>query len=163
MNALIPVLTIISILGAGLIAGTFFAFSTFIMPALASRPVNEAVPAMQEISIVVVRSLFIAVFFGTAVTSLALIVLAAIDYRGTSSALVIAGAAAYFAGSFLVTIFFNVPWNNSLAGIEPNGENAGGIWDRYVKSWTRWNHVRTIASAAAMVLLSASLLEDLLR
>src|SRR5512139_2774099 len=114
MNALFQVLTIISILGAGLIAGTFFAFSTFVMPALASRPANEAVAAMQEINIVVVRSAFILVFLGTAVTSLVLIVLAAIDYRGNSAALVIAGAAAYFAGSFLVTIFFNVPRNNAL-------------------------------------------------
>ena len=36
MNGFLTILTIISVLGSGLIAGVFFAFSTFIMSALNS-------------------------------------------------------------------------------------------------------------------------------
>lgn len=163
MIALLPALTIVAILGAGLIAGTFFAFSTFVMPALVSRPANEAIPAMQQVNIVVVRSLFIAVFLGTAGVSAVLIVFASIEFRGTTSVLAMAGAAMYIAGSFMVTVLFNVPKNNALARLDADDAGSEKAWAEYAKSWTRWNHVRTIASAAATVLFSVSLLDNLLR
>ena len=45
-------------LGCGLIAGVFFAFSAFVMKALARLPAAQAIAAMQSINIVAVTPLF---------------------------------------------------------------------------------------------------------
>ena len=54
-------------------------------------------------------------------------------------------------GMFVVTMAFNVPLNNALL----RGDAA--TWQRYLVSWTRWNHVRTLASMAASALFIAAL------
>ena len=60
-------LSLASALGAGLIAGVFFAFSSFVMPALAKLPAVQGVAAMQSINLVVLNRSFLGVFVGTAV------------------------------------------------------------------------------------------------
>ena len=59
-------------------------------------------------------------------------------------------------GSLLVTIVFNVPKNESLAALAPDGPGGADAWALYVSDWTAWNHVRTAASLAAAALLSTS-------
>jgi hypothetical protein len=46
-------LTLVSVLGCGLIGGVFFAFSTFVMKALASLPPAQGIAAMQSINVTV--------------------------------------------------------------------------------------------------------------
>src|SRR5436190_5913255 len=53
MSALLFYLTLGSTLGCGLIAGVFFAFSSFVMPALAKLPPAQGLAAMQSINVVV--------------------------------------------------------------------------------------------------------------
>ncbi len=64
--------TLTAVLGSGLIAGTFFAFSSFVMPALARLPAAQGIASMQSINVVVINPLFLGVFVGTAGVSLAL-------------------------------------------------------------------------------------------
>jgi len=59
-------LPLVSALGSGLMAGVFFAFSAFIMNALARLPAAQGIAAMQSINIVVLNFWFGSVFFGTA-------------------------------------------------------------------------------------------------
>jgi len=47
---LIFILTLVSALGCGLIAGVFFAFSAFVMKALARLPPAQGIAAMQSIN-----------------------------------------------------------------------------------------------------------------
>jgi uncharacterized membrane protein len=158
MNNFVAGLTVSALIGSGLIAGTFFAFSTFIMPAFTARPADEAASAMKEINVVVLRSPFIAVFVGTALASL---VLAAYGFAyGTSagSYLLIAGSAAYILLCFAVTVIFNVPLNNKLAATRPDDLMAKAVWEEYLERWTRWNHLRTAGSLIAAILFAGSLL-----
>ncbi|MDM7923051.1 MAG: DUF1772 domain-containing protein [Pyrinomonadaceae bacterium] len=156
MSGLNLALTLFAILGTALISGTFFAFSTFVMPALGNRPAREAVAAMQEINIVVVRSLFIGVFLGTAAVSLAIGIIAAVKYDGLRSMVLMAGALCYVVGTFGVTIAFNVPRNNALAAVKADDARLETAWADYLKTWTRWNHVRTVFAALACVLFAAA-------
>jgi uncharacterized protein (TIGR02246 family) len=48
-----------------------------------------------------------------------------------------------------VTIACNVPLNDALAAVDPSSADAGRVWTNYLKNWTTWNHVRTIAALAA--------------
>lgn len=54
-------------------------------------------------------------------------------------------------GTFGVTAAFNVPRNNALAEVDPeDGDDAEAAWKSFAGGWTRWNHVRAVASLAAL-------------
>lgn len=135
--------------GSGLVAGGFFAFSTFIMAALARLPVEAGIAAMQAINIVVLRSLFLAVLMGTAVLCVVLAVAGLASPSGPDGYGLL-GCAVYLVGVMGVTMAFNVPLNNRLARVETGSDGAGVIWRRYLRGWTLWNHARSVAGLAAM-------------
>ena len=69
----------------------------------------------------------------------------------------LAGALLYFAGTFMATMFFNVPLNDALAAVAPDSSEGASLWSRYLVTWTNWNHVRTIAALAASAVLTIAL------
>jgi len=142
-------LTLVAALGAGLVAGIFFAFSAFIMSALGRLPPESGISAMQSINVVVLNPVFFFVFFGTAVLSLVLAIAALIGWSEASAPYLLAGSLLYLVGTILVTMVFNVPLNNSLASVSANSAEGASVWKRYLSAWTAWNHVRTAASLAA--------------
>ncbi|MBY3580013.1 anthrone oxygenase family protein [Rhizobium bangladeshense] len=138
-------------IGSGLVAGIFFAFSTFIMTAFSRIPAEQGIAAMNSVNVTILRSPFMGLFVPTAILCLVIAVLALIDWRGGASALMLTGAALYLLASFVSTIIFNVPMNDALAKVAGNGPEAVQLWNTYVRDWTWWNHVRTIASLLASV------------
>ena len=64
MDELMSGLTLAAALGAGLVAGIFFAFSAFIMSALKRLPPKGGISAMQSIIVAVLNPAFFFVFFG---------------------------------------------------------------------------------------------------
>ena len=76
------VLTLISALGCGLMAGLFFAFSVSVMKALGRRPPAEGIAAMQSINVVVINPVFMIAFFGTAVACVAVAISALRTWDG---------------------------------------------------------------------------------
>ena len=149
--------TLATALGCGLVAGVFFAFSTFVMPALKRLPPAYGISAMQSINELAVTPAFMTALFGTAVACLGLLAWAAISSGERPAALVIAGGALYLVGTIGVTIACNVPLNDGLATLLPQGADAAGRWDEYVTKWTAWNHVRTVAALASAAMLTAAL------
>ena len=143
------VLTFVSLLGAGLIAGFLLAFSIVVMKALAQQPPPQGIAAMQSINIVVLNPIFFTAFFGTAAACLVLIVSAFFRWQRPGAAYLLAGSLLYLVGTILVTIIFNVPRNNALAAVDPTSAESANVWANYLSSWTAWNHVRTIAALAA--------------
>ena len=143
-------------LGAGVVGGVFFAFSSFVFKALAELEPSAGIAAMQRINVVVLRPLFLGVFIGTAVLSVVCGVWAMLRWR-TGSALVVDSAVSYCLGAFGVTLAFNVPRNERLATLVPASAEAQAYWAIYVRQWALWNHVRTVASVAAAALAGAAL------
>jgi uncharacterized membrane protein len=153
MSDALFVLTLVTALGAALVAGAFFAFSTFVMAALGRVPAPEGIRAMQQINITVINPWFMTALFGTGAACLAVAVFALAGWDGNYSPYLIAAAVAYVIGCDGVTMAFNVPRNNALARVEPASAEAETIWRRYLVEWTAWNTVRTVASLAATGLL----------
>jgi uncharacterized membrane protein len=149
--------TFLAAIGSGLIAGVFFAFSTFVMKALGRLPTSEGMPAMQSINVVVINPIFLGVFIGTALACGVAAVGAFMHWERPGSGLVLMGVLFYLIGTFLVTMVFNVPLNDALAAVLPSDPAATGRWADYRSRWTTWNHVRTIAALAAMVLFVIAL------
>jgi uncharacterized membrane protein len=152
MGSLLFVLTLVSTLGAGLVAGIFFAFSAFIMTALGRIPAPKGISAMQSINVAVLNPVFFAAFFGTGLVSLALAVVALAAWSGPASFYLLTGALLYLVGCLLVTMVFNVPLNNRLKAVSAESAQGANTWSDYLSTWTAWNTVRTIASLAASAL-----------
>jgi len=157
MGLAVYVLTLLAALGAGMIAGVFFAFSVFVMRALAQLPAPHGVAAMQSINVVVVRSLFLPVFLGTALCCAVLTAWWFVDPPAAVGLWLPIGGLSYLLGVFGVTMAFNVPLNNALARTTPTAGAGDAVWQDYLRRWGRWNHVRTVASLAAALVLTVGL------
>ena len=149
MDELMSGLTLAAALGAGLVAGIFFAFSAFIMAALKRLPPEGGISAMQSINVAVLNPVFFFVFFGTAAAALILAIAAFAGWSPSRSPYLLAGALLYLAGTIFVTMAFNVPLNNKLAATGAKSAEGASVWKTYLSAWTAWNHVRTIAGLVA--------------
>ncbi|MEU1039294.1 anthrone oxygenase family protein [Streptomyces sp. NPDC005907] len=145
------VLTVLGVLGTGLVAGVFCGFSTFVMKGLAKLPATQGAAAMQAINGAATTPAFMLVFVGTAVLCAVLTVVTFVVWPDEGTVELLLGGALYLFGSFGVTAVANVPRNEKLAKLDPGTPEAAAYWPAYVREWTRWNHVRTVASAAAAV------------
>ena len=119
MTGVLAGVTIVAALGCALIAGVFFAFSNFIMRALARLEPPVGVAAMQSINVVVINPLFMIALFGTGLIGAVLGVWAVVGDVGGSAPYLLAGAALYLVGTVGVTMAYNVPRNNALAELDP--------------------------------------------
>lgn len=144
------ILTVLAAVGSGLVAGTFFAFSTFVMRALARLPAPQGIVAMQSINRTVLNPFFLGVFVGTA--GLCLVIVAASWFLPSTSEWMLMPVAGlfYLLGTFLVTVVRNVPLNEVLETVD--ADHGAEEWSRYLWEWTRWNHLRAIAATIALAL-----------
>ena len=152
---MIPMLMLAAILGAGVVAGVFFAFSTFVMSALARLPAAQGIAAMQSVNVTVLNPWFMGIFLGTA----AFAVLPALRWSEPGGAYRVAGAGVYLVGVLGVTMAFNVPRNEALALLSAESAEAAVVWPRYVAEWTLWNHVRGAAALGATALFTIALVK----
>jgi uncharacterized membrane protein len=152
LQAVITGLLWFSAIGCGLLAGLYFAFSTFIMTALGRIGQAPGIMAMNAINAVIVQSLFMPLFLGTTVASLLLAVAAVFRWGEPGAVAMLAGGALYVIGMFVCTAVIHVPLNNALAAVDPGSAEAASLWARYLTDWTLWNHVRTISSTTACAL-----------
>ncbi|WP_285751119.1 anthrone oxygenase family protein [Lentzea sp. NBRC 105346] len=129
-------ITLLAAVGSGLMAGLFFSFSTAVMPGLRDLSADAARAAMRRVNVRIQNPLFLLVFLGTGVLS----GIAVFNGR-------VIGGLLYIVGSLLLTMFVNVPMNNRLERTDD------AYWPEYLSRWTLWNHVRTVASAGALVML----------
>ena len=149
MDGLLAALTLATALGCGLVAGVFFAFSSFVMKALARLAPAEAVAAMQSINKLAVTPAFMTALFGTTAACVALAGWALAGWREPFAPWLLAASAVYLVGVIGLTIAYHVPRNQALAKLEPTGAGAARHWARYLSEWTGRNHIRTTAAAAA--------------
>ncbi len=156
IDRLMFVLMFLAALGCGLMAGFFFAFSACVMGALARLPAAQGIAAMQSINVVVINRLFLGTFFGTAALCLLVAIAALLTWGRPGTIPVLAGSVLYLVGTILVTVRFNVPLNDELAGADANSAEAASLWSRYLTVWTTWNHVRAVAALAAAALLTVA-------
>jgi hypothetical protein len=80
---------------------------------------------------------------------LALAITSFVRWQKPGAGYLLIGGLLYLIGTILVTIACNVPLNDALAAVDPLSADAGPVWTNYLKTWTAWNHVRTITALAA--------------
>ena len=154
---MLTALAFLACIGAATVGGVFFAFSTFVMKALAQLPASQGVAAMQRINVVVLNQLFLGAFMGTALLAAGCVVASFFPWSVPRSPLLLAAGLLYLAGSFFVTLAFNVPRNERLARLYAESSEAAIYWLVYVREWSKWNHLRTAASVASAACSAAAL------
>lgn len=152
MNSVITFSLPLATVSAGLMAGVYFAFSGFIMRSLDQLPAPQGAAAMNAINEVILRSGFMPLFFGSSLLYLVLGGAALLDGGMPGRWIVLGASLVYLAGMLGSTVFVNVPLNDELARSAGDDPAVTETWGRYLRQWTRWNHVRTLSSLAAMSL-----------
>ncbi|GAA1979028.1 DUF1772 domain-containing protein [Amycolatopsis minnesotensis] len=142
------VLTFVAALGSGLVGGVFFAFSSFVMPALDRLPPGEAMAAMRSINVFAPKPPLMLAMMGTALVDVAAAVFSVVRWQGSGSWLVLAGCLVYLAGIIGMTAAFHVPRNNALDRGEIDAA-AERRWREYYDAWHPGNHVRSLAGIVA--------------
>lgn len=150
-------MTILAAPGFGLIAGVFFAFSSFVMRALCRLPTREAIAAMKSINVAVLNGWFLGAFLGTAAVCGVALIVSFLRWQQAGSGYLAAGCLLYLIGCLGVTAVYKVPRNEALARVTPDDPDSKKAWERYVAEWAAWNHVRTAASLAACASFTAAL------
>lgn len=157
MSLLSTIAIISAALGCAVVGGIFFAFSNFIMKALARLPNAEGLAAMQSINVVVLNKWFLGVFTGTAIISLVLAGYAITNWSTPPAPWLLGGSVAYVVGCWILTIAGNVPLNNQLADEAPGSDTSDAAWQHYLNRWTALNSQRALGSVVAALLFVIAL------
>ena len=157
MHGSLFLLTLLTALGCGVIAGVLFAFSSFVMKGLARVPPAQGIASMQSVNAAALTPAFMTALFGTAAACLAVIVCSILSRHQPYAGYLLAGGLLYLLGVIGITITFHVPRNQELDRVRPDSPDATGHWNRYVTTWTAGNHVRAAAALAAAAILTLAL------
>lgn len=156
MDDLVTIAARAGVVGVAMVGGALFAFSAFIMTALRRLPDAEGMRAMQTMNKTVYTPWFMGPFFGTALLSIGAIVIGGINASEPWGPAFAAAGVLYVAGVFVVTAAGNVPMNKRLDALDSDDPDSAKYWNRYIVVWTRWNHLRVLASVGSALLFVES-------
>ena len=158
MSPLLFFLAHFTVLAYAMVGGVFLAFSDFIMRALSVTSGHGGPEAMQAINREVFRWVFMALLLGLVPVSLLIAAYGVIAVGGSTGTLMLLAGLTYFVGCFGVTVVFNVPMNEALAGMETSANTTLDYWvQTYLPRWSFWNTVRTVACGLSAALLLIAL------
>jgi uncharacterized membrane protein len=152
------ILTSLAALATATAGGMMYVFSTFVMRGLDRTGPVDAITAMRGINAEANGNpAFLLAYFGATILALVVGVIAVVQLNQPGSWWLLIGAVLGIIGA-IITMVFNVPLNNQLDTVNPDGlstADAAREWQAYFSTWTAWNHVRTVTSflGAALLLL----------
>ncbi|MGC5287542.1 DUF1772 domain-containing protein [Micromonospora sp. DT231] len=152
----VKILTLVSLTGTALMGGVFYAFGTAIMGSLQRMPAGQGAAAMNLINVRIQNPLFLLIFLGTALVSLALAVLAFVK-DSPGAWWLVGGAALYVVGVMVISFSINIPLNDSLAAVDPTTAAGHTEWANYLAKWNPANNVRAISCTLAVVAFGLAL------
>ena len=154
------ILSFLAALASAAAGGMMFVFSTFVMRGLDRTGPVGAITAMRGINAEAnANPAFLLGFFAATILSLVVGVIAAVQLNQPGSWWVLIGAIFGILGG-IITMAFNVPLNNHLDTVDPDGlsvADAAREWKAYFSTWTAWNHLRTVSSFVGAVLMVVGL------
>ncbi|GGF08647.1 anthrone oxygenase family protein [Williamsia phyllosphaerae] len=149
MTALRQTILVLGVTTTGLMAGLFCAFAYAVMPGLHRTDARTLVTAMQKINAAIVNPVFLLLFFGGLVVTVAA---AWLCRHEAIAPWVIVAAVLYLLG-LVVTVAFNIPLNDRLAAAtDPDTARAA-----FETAWVRWNLVRAVLHTGGFMVLAAGL------
>ncbi|WP_336725598.1 anthrone oxygenase family protein [Cellulosimicrobium cellulans] len=149
-------LVVAGAVATGLAGGVLFAFSTFVMGGLRRLPAADGAAAMVAINRDALRPPLMLLLAASVLVPAAAAVVGLVG--GTNGAgWALAGAVVAAVGMLGVTAVGNVPLNERLDAAAERPGDLAAAWATFLPRWLAWNHVRTVAGAAATALLAVAL------
>ena len=149
-------LVIAGLVGAAVSGGAFFAFSNFVMPALAKLQPGDGAAAMQAINVAAPTPTFVAAIASAGLFGMPVVV-TNLDRLDEAAVRYVAVGAVLSIGSFLITVAGNVPRNNAHDAIDADSPTGQSYWGHYLRSWTRLNTLHTLTSLASVATYAMAL------
>ncbi|MFS8617233.1 MAG: anthrone oxygenase family protein [Solitalea sp.] len=152
----LQLITGITCLLTGLVAGLFYSYSCSVTGGLGKLPAREYLTAFQAINKAILNPWFFAGFLGCLV---ALPLSTWLAYRGgvqDAFHLLLASSAVYLFGVFGVTILGNVPLNEHVATLQADTlpeEELAEERSLFERPWNKYNRIRTVASTISFLLV----------
>lgn len=158
LDGLVTIASVASAVGSGLVAGVLFAFSVSVLPALRAQPARTGITVMQGANAAIETPTFLVLFVGTAASCL---VLAATAPFADTPAIALreVGALLFVLGCIGPTATVNGPLNAVLAATDASSADGARVWAEFLRRWSVWNDVRTVAAVAACVALTIGLVQ----
>lgn len=144
----------------GIMAGVFGLYSHTVMPGLRRTDDRTFVGAFQALDRAIINPWFMLGGFLGALVFTAGSVLLLFGPGSPALSWTIAALVLYLA-VFVITVAVNVPMNNAIkaAGDPDQIPDLAGVRARFDEArWSRWNHVRTVATTVAVICLAVALL-----
>ena len=137
----------------GLSAGLFYAWAVSVIPGTKRVKDITYLETMQSINREILNPWFFLIFFG----SLIAIVISSIQQAGNGMVfwMILIAGITYFAGTFGVTVFGNVPLNNQLENLSLKDLSIADMskWRAYYEAaWNRLHTIRTLFSVLSFYL-----------
>jgi uncharacterized membrane protein len=152
----VVILTSLAALASAAGGGMMYVFSTMVMRGLDRTGPVDAVIAMRGINAEANASPgFLLGYFSATILSLVVGVIAIVRLNQPGSWWLLSGAILGILGA-IITMVFNVPLNNHLGTINPEGlsvADAAREWQAYFSRWTAWNDVRTATAFIGAALM----------
>jgi uncharacterized membrane protein len=148
------IILIITATLTALSAGLFFAWSCSVMPGLARLSDKEFVAAMQAVNRAIQNPIFFTVFFGAPI----FLVISTVLHYGEFArfSFLLAATIIYLTGNFGVTIFGNVPMNDTLDRFDlksASDEEIARQRANFERRWNNLNHIRAVSSTLALIIV----------
>lgn len=160
MNNILLILTTFS---SGLIAGLFYAWSISVTPGIAKISDGSYLEAFQSMNRAILNPVFFSFFMGL------LFLLPLLSYMYYSPVLsnqfwlIISATVIYLLGVMAITIFGNVPLNNTLEVLHIESmsqEQMESFRYGFEKQWNDLNTIRTICSSFTFILLLIACIQN---
>lgn len=155
------VVSLFAILTTGLSAGLFYAWAVSVIPGTKNIPDKSYLEAMQAINKAILNPGFFIIFFGALLLMSCSAYLQFKTNTGLPFWMIICGVVAYLAGTIGVTVFGNVPMNETLDLVNLNAlsmEELKLTRQSYEGRWNKFHMLRTLFSVASFILLIMSVL-----
>lgn len=148
----INILLIITATATALMAGLFFAFSCAVNSGLARLSNAEYISAMQSINRAIQNPIFFLAFFGAPI----FLLISTFFHYGQAMRFwfLLAATVIYLIGTFGVTVFGNVPLNNTLDPFNlqsASEEETARQRANFEGRWNNLNTIRTVSSTLAVI------------
>lgn len=158
---LFDILLIVSALLCALVAGLLLIFSAVVMPGIGTLDDRGYLEAFQVIDRPIQNNqpIFMLVWVGSVLSTIAAAVLAFSAAEETQRTLVLVAVAIYLFGVQLPTATINIPLNNALQAHDLDAMDAVSLASArsaFESRWNRWNGVRSaLAVLTALLLITA--------
>lgn len=157
------IILIVATVFAGLMAGLFYAWSISVTPGLAAVNDQNYLHAFQSMNRAILNPAFFIAFMGQAIV----LPLLSYLYFNTSNGqfgYILAATVLYWIGCMAITMFGNVPLNNTLEALQINtmtAEDMDLFRLGFEKKWNQLNWIRTISTLLSLVFLIIACLQNI--